>query len=574
MGKRKNSEEICKDGKKHPQDMSEAREALAKSGKAKQSKDAKQSVKQCISKSIKNNKGANPSSPRRVTPEVQDAVRTKLTEREENGHLYMVNFVNNFLNEARDNPNSLAARQLASVIFDQKLLQTLDEEVNKQMNKDISFSQYQVRKTLYPKQIDVYDDDFDKIILAICSRRVGKSELDGRLLAKRCLRPEQHCVYINRSFEVAARQINKPLMTALEAAGLTNYTGTVGGGMLTFDNGSWILIIGNNNAKDIDKLRGEKIALCIADECGHMRNMRQIVQEVIEPAMMDYADSQLIFTGTPPRTKHNFIQELYDNPTIRKFHWTYLDNPFLPNREKILQEVCDRHGVNPNDPFIRREYFGEMGAVDEEAIVFHDYKTTTEIPKKTWTHAYIGVDWGFEDKAAVVSVLGDSHTKQCIIIKTWSASKKGISEICQEVKNQYDILTTKYTIARKPVIVCDTNEKSASFELYQTYKLPNVMNAYKYEKNFAIEQLAEWLRTSTIITYSGKENEEMLLDLDNTIWQRDEETDELQHEIDDEAYHPNAAMALLYISRMIAYDILGVVTPESEIRARRLIENV
>ena len=510
---------------------------------------------------------------RRITPEVQEFIRKELTDPTAKGSTYIEQFISSFLKQAKADPSSRAGMLLASAMFSEDLLKHLDEEANKAMSKDIKFAQYNIRQTLYPKQQEVYDDDYDKTIVCICSRRVGKSELDARLLAKRCLRPDQHCVYINRSFDAAVRQIRKPLETALEAAGLTSYEGTIGGGLLSFPNGSQIMILGNNNAKDIDKMRGERIALIVFDECGHMRNMRQIVEEVVEPAMMDYADSQLILTGTPPRTKHNFIQELYDNPTIKKFHWTYLDNPFLPNRETVLEEVCKKHGVTPDDPFIRREYFGEMGATDEEAMVFHSYQKVDALPNKTWTHAYIAVDWGFEDKAAVTSIVADSMKKECFIVKTWSEAKKGIIEICEEVKRQYDELKTKYNISRNPVIVCDTNEKSASFELYNTYKLPNVMNAYKYEKNFAIEQLAEWLRTG-VIKVVTKDNDAMLEDLNNTMWLRDEETDELKHEIDDDCWHPNAAMALLYASRMVSFDILGVVTSEAEGRARRLIENV
>ena len=186
------------------------------------------------------------------------------------------------MNEAKKDPNSQAARLLASAIFDPKLLDTLDETLNKQMNRDYGFALYQIRKTLYDKQQEVFDNDTDKIILAICSRRSGKTELMGRLLVKRLLKPDQHVVYINRSFDAAVRQIQKPFDTALQAVGdsLKITQGSIGGGLVQFDNGSWLLIVGYNNAADVNKIRGEKVALVIIDEFGHMRHLKELVQEV------------------------------------------------------------------------------------------------------------------------------------------------------------------------------------------------------------------------------------------------------------------------------------------------------
>lgn len=123
-----------------------------------------------------------------------------------------------------------------------------------------------------------------------------KQELMVRLIVKGLLLEDAHCVYINRNVAAAAiRQIRGPLNTALNKIGLKCVKGSVEGQEMHFENGSQLLILGNNNAADIDKLRGRRISLCIIDECAHQRNVKQIIREVISPALKDYGkDAKMV----------------------------------------------------------------------------------------------------------------------------------------------------------------------------------------------------------------------------------------------------------------------------------------
>ena len=56
----------------------------------------------------------------------------------------------------------------------------------------------------------------------------------------------------------------------------------------------------------------------------------------------------------------------------------------------------------------------------------------------------------------------------------------------------------------------------------------------------------------------------LYIEAENTLWKRDEETDEIMHEIDDEEFHPNALMALLYISRQYGYEVLNITDTNKE----------
>ena len=56
-----------------------------------------------------------------------------------------------------------------------------------------------------------------------------------------------------------------------------------------------------------------------------------------------------------------------------------------------------------------------------------------------------------------------------------------------------------------------------------------------------------------------KANDYLDDEADNMVWKRDPETDAIIEELDEEAYHANGMMALLYISRQFSYEVMGMV---------------
>ena len=84
------------------------------------------------------------------------------------------------------------------------------------------------------------------------------------------------------------------------------------------------------------------------------------------------------------------------------------------------------------------------------------------------------------------------------------------------------------------------------------YKLP-AYNCYKYDKAYAIEMLAEELRTGRMqIPENGVLDNEM----EQILYKRDNDTDAIIPELDEEiGIHADAMMALLYASRKIFFDM-------------------
>lgn len=549
----------------NPNNFANNKEAASKAGKKGNKNSA--AIKQAITKSnaiVTKDQG---SKNKRVTPEIQQEIRNSLLGVDKKGKPYYSRFISNFLKEAENDPNSRAGMMLASSMFSAEILSVLDAEMNKQLSKDIEFSVYRIRQTLYDKQQEVFDNNIDPSILIICTRRAGKTELNARILAKATLTPNTPCLYINRSFDAAISQLGKPLTDLLDQLDI-KYTGSPGGGIITFENGSSIRFGGFNNKGQIDAYRGYKFKYVIIDEIGHLRNPRMLLDECIEPAMLDFGkEARLIYTGTPPRIRASYAYELWHTP-IKKYHWSFMDNPFIPDKEGAIEAVCKKHGLPVEAPFIQREYFGNMEAFDTDAMIFRGYQTYDKLPDVTWTHAWVGVDWGYEDKAAVVSMVANANTKEMYIVDCWSEEKQAISTICQKVVEYVNELK-KLRLSREPWVICDTNEKGAVYELYQTYKIANAFCAYKYDRDMALDQLAEWCRTGSVRIPNNKESA-LKEDMDNAVWERDEETDAITHVISDD-YHPNAAMALLYASRQFAFDIMGMT--DNNKTAKNILEN-
>lgn len=498
---------------------------------------------------------------RAITPEIQGYIFNQLTEMDpDTGKSYVFEYIDKFLSDAKNDTNSSAGRMLASAIFDSDLFKTLDKRVEEEQNKNVDFQLYRIRQTLYDKQQDVFDNNFDRTIMSMCGRRSGKSELNQRIILKHALKnKESICLYINRNFDNAITQ-GFDTMTKLLDSLQISYTSSRGNGVITLFNGTEIFYRGASNTIDIDKFRGiSKMACAIIDEAGHLKGLRYLLTEILQPATIDIATSQIILTGTPPRTK-NFCYTLWHNQdaSIKRYNWNFLNNPFIPNRDTVISEVAKLNGVEENSAFIRREYLGDMDALDDDAKVFNNYKKATTLPpnNKTYDRILFGIDWGYEDDAAIVATLCDKTSKTLYELESWHAPHKAISEIAEVLKQMVDKYTQMYITSKPYMVITDTNEKSAANDLAITYKFKNVSLAYKYNKAQALKQLAQYMTLGNVVI---KANDYLDDEADNMVWKRDPETDAIIEELDEEAYHANGMMALLYISRQFSYEVMGMV---------------
>lgn len=501
---------------------------------------------------------------RKITTEATACIRKKMLAVDpETGLTFYETFVNRYLDDALRDPSGKCGQTLASGLFNEKTMQMLDASVDEAMAKQTDFAIYRLRQTLYKEQQDVFDDDVDPKIIVICSRRAGKTEMIARKIAKVCLKPNSPCLYLNKTFANAINQLFDLLLEQTGVAGLVIKSKSKAEGLIEFSNGSSVKFGGVNDIAAVDKYRGFKFRLSVVDEIGHIKNGRYLIDEVLSPALSDYSDSQMLFAGTPPRVK-NYAVELW-NSKIRKFHWTAEVNPFIPDFRSYIDRICEEKGLTLDDPFIQREYFGNMEAWDSEAVVFKGYKTYsgkhTDDRNFHADRAFVGIDWGFVDHFAVVTFLFDSIRKKAYVVDVFAAGGVGAEDKKAIIQKKYlqagDLLSNYgYDIGRVR-LVCDTNQPDVAYDLYKL-GLP-VDKAYKVDMMNDVENLAARLRTGAVVVSSEwtEDNNELVADLNRTVYYRDDDTDELQNEIDDSVWHPNAVHALRYAVRLAFEGLSG-----------------
>lgn len=491
--------------------------------------------------------------------EVYDNLREQLftSTEDESGDINspISKFVKRYVNEAILDPTSKAANVLASTIFKDNLLELLDSDKSEEMRKNKDFNEYRLIKQFYDKQRDIMLDcnKFRKII-AITSRRTGKTTMNAGLCVFECLTPNSNVAYINLTFTNAVEQIFELIVDYANSIGFSINFKSKSEGVIRFNNGSRIKITGNSNNSEADKLRGFNCRLAIIDEIGHQRNIDYLVNEILVPQMADYTDSTLLLTGTPSRVPNHFSTRIFNSDNeYKKYHFTMLDNPFIPNPRKLIEEEAASKGMGINTPFIRREYFGEFVS-DLEAIVFKDYKSYKELPDLTDFNPIginIGGDYGYKDYNGIVTVI--YNKEKAIVLKEDKFNKANVSKIIEKMLSHYDFavgLNKKYGWNIPVKIYADYNEESITKELMIKYKVP-AFNCYKYDKAYAIEKLAEMSRTGRLLVPEGGLCAD---EMEQTLYDRDAKTDAIISELSDD-YHPDILMALLYASRRMFYDM-------------------
>lgn len=499
---------------------------------------------------------SNAAVRRLVEAESLDYLREALLTPNAAGNPFYQEYINTFLKRAIDDPESICSRMLGSGLFSERTLSKLDKEASSLINKDRDFAVYRIRSTLFDKQQQVFDNDIDKTILVICSRRSGKTELNARKILKVALKNNSPILYLNKTFENAIRQLFDVIINLTEQFNLGISRSSKSEGFIEFTNGSSIKFGGVNDIAKIDTYRGYKYRLVVVDEIAHLKNQKILIDEVLKPATADFSDSQMIFTGTPPRTK-NYVHELWEQPYIKKYTWTFLDNPFIPNSRAFLEEVLKEKNLDEKDPYIQREYFGNLYAFDVEALVYGKRQYFEEIPNSI-DKVYIGVDFGFQDFNGLVAVFVDTIDKKAYVGLEEKFNHAGFKEIAVKINKMYldalDIFKQKrrdnlINLTDNITIITDTNEPALAFDLQTEYKLP-VEKAYKYDKAGSIAQLSDMLREGKIkIKKSGFCDNECEV----VVYKRDEK-DNIIMEIDDEQYHPDIMDALRYVSRHLIVD--------------------
>ena len=452
------------------------------------------------------------------------------------------------------NPNSRAASIVAPAIgFTPDLLKKLDEEIEKTQARDKDFLRYRIHKQFFSKQREVLFDTETRRKCLVIGRRGGKTNTASGLFAQTSVIDNSPMLYINLNFKNAIKQMWEPMIEVSKKAGLVITSENKSEGVLTWANGSSLMFGGNSTTVDQEKWRGYKFRLVIIDECGSQRWLRSLVDDIITPTLLDYEDYCLILMGTPPRVPKSFFESMWNSAAFTQYTWSIADNSYLPNPMNFIQEMAEKRGLKLKSPFIQREYFGVMGSYDLEAMIYKDRHYHTEPPPYKITDISIGIDYGFSDYNAVIGLAYNRELKRGYFFTEAKFNRATVSEIVETTKEamrEAVQLAIKHNMDQGNIeIVADTNEQSITHELAVNYHLP-ARNAYKYNKEMAIAQFADYLRSGKITMKKGGFLDE---EMETLIYMRDEEDNILPIVDDAVGGHPDAADAALYAFRQFAF---------------------
>lgn len=352
---------------------------------------------------------------------------------------------------------------------------------------------------LFDKQLAFVEDE-SPFKVAVCSRRSGKTvACAAHLIHTAINNPNTICLYITLSRNNAKKIIWRDLNGINENFKLNGTTDNTELSM-QFTNGSIIYLTGCKDASEVEKFRGLPIKLCYIDECQSFRSyIKELIDDVIAPALMDYAGT-LCLIGTPGPVPAGYFHECaVESDVWSKHHWVFQDNPHIALKSgKTHQELLDRElkrrGVAINDPSIQREWYGKW-VLDSDSLLLHysqDKNHYTSLPLLPPGHKYhyiLGVDIGFKDADALAVLAYSDHDHTTYLVDEVITTKQGITELVEQIQ----ALRAKYDIYK---IIMDMGAlgKKIGEEIIRRHQIP-VEAADKTRKMENIEILNDALRT-------------------------------------------------------------------------------
>jgi phage terminase large subunit len=323
------------------------------------------------------------------------------------------------------------------------------EEFDKQAIDQFYSRRFNVTQFLFDKQL-AFVEDPSPYKVAVCSRRSGKTTACAAHLVHTALNVKgSNSLYITLTRDTAKKLVWKELRRINrehKLLGKENETEL----SIIFPNESTIYLSGCLNASEIEKFRGLALNLCYIDECQSFREyIRELIDDIIAPALIDYAGS-LCLIGTPGPIPAGFFHECaVELDTWSKHAWTLWDNPHLEKKsgvpsQTLLERDLKRRGVTRDAPSIRREWFGEW-VLDSDSLLLHYDSNKNHfdtLPKNIKYNYILGIDVGFEDSDALAVLAWSEQDPNTYLVDEVITAKSDITTLANQIKDlekQYDI---------------------------------------------------------------------------------------------------------------------------------------
>lgn len=446
------------------------------------------------------------------------------------------------------------------MLFTQGMIEKVDSILAGERNNERAFLRYQLRETLFDEQAEVYFCK-KKTQIVVCGRRAGKTHemaADGVSVA---LSHDAGDVLYLGATHTSVYEIIRPVVVEYLKLLRVPYKELVSEHRIELASGVNIYFSGYHNISDIERLRGHKYRRVYIDEGSICRHLKYMAEEVLSPALADYNGIIKIY-GTPPRVKGTYFESLWNDAVVNKqmarFNWDMSVNVHMPEYEKILEKIREEKGFKETDQVYLREYLGRMGVYDEDALVYRmtDVNYYTAESLAAWVkdqppsdlYFVAGLDFGHTDADAFAVVLGSRKRSECFLVYEYKARGTGLGPLVDGIRAGLEYLKKTFpTIPQGCPIFADMGAGGAKHtdDLRAVYNLPT-MPAIKQNKDLGISMLQDDVKGGRLkVKKGGPFDDEARF----IVFKRDEATDALTREVDDDIYHGDMSDAVLYARR-------------------------
>ncbi len=452
-------------------------------------------------------------------------------------------------------PDSKAFQFIAERLLTENVLEEIDASLNKAKREDLDFLSYRIHKQCFDIQQKILLSKEKKIYL-MAGRRAGKSEVIKKKIAEvLCLKPDSKVLYIGKTSFTAIEQIFNGIKDIIKDLSFEIDEERRNEGYIKLANTSELFIKGNTTTEDREKLRGFKWDLAIIDEVQSQKGLPYLINDIIEPALVDRA-GQLILAGTGPRVAGTYWEELWkkNGPNTLCLNWNLTNNPFIPDHQNVLNKIKEEKGLTDSSPLFEREYLGKI-SYDMDALVFRltpdNYYTDAELD--AWINTQpitdikfsAGLDYGWSDADGFAITMFSTTKPEKFLLYEYKGNRTGITELADKIREGINFINTRFSNIpdRHFYIYSDAGGagKKISYELSTQYNLP-CLDAYKVDKDFQVEMLQEEVRTGHLKVREGSPFADEAL---KTVFARNDR-DELTRVIDDDVFHPDLMDAIRY----------------------------
>jgi hypothetical protein len=402
-------------------------------------------------------------------------------------------------------------------------------------------NQFDLSKFCFKEQYG-FISDRNRFKVAVCSRRSGKTvACAAHLIHEALTKPKRTCLYITLSRLNAKRIIWAELLDInrrYKLGGSPNETELT----ISFPNESIIYLSGAKDKSEIEKFRGIAISLCYIDECQSFREyIEDLINDVIGPALMDYA-GMLCLIGTPGPLPSGFFHECSVNSDHwSKHHWTFWNNPHIAlksgsTHQDILSAELNRRGIDASAPSIQREWFGQW-VLDSDSLLIHYDKEINDydqLPPANYNYI-LGIDVGFEDADALSIIAWSETTKITYLVEEIITARQGLTELAEQIER----LKGRYSISKMVIDEGGLGKKLAE-ELRRRFHLP-LQPADKLRKMENVALLNDCLRSGS---FKARANSAFAMDSYLVEIDRDKTTPDRIRVKDN--YHSDIIDAVLY----------------------------